>query len=72
MHKLSDTIVKEFGGISKLAELVKTPTSTANSWRSKITDSRLDHLKLAAMREGLTISWDTLLPAGDEPESEAA
>lgn len=71
MHRLSRTIVDEFGGISKLADLVKTPVSTANSWRTKITDSRLDHLKLAAMREGLTISWDTLEPVTDEPQDEA-
>jgi hypothetical protein len=72
MHKLSDTIVKEFGGISKLADLVKAPASTANSWRTKITDSRLDHLKLAALREGLTISWDTLETAdADEPKAAA-
>jgi hypothetical protein len=70
MHKLSDTIVEEFGGISKLADLVKAPVSTANSWRTKITDSRLDHLKLAAMREGLTISWETLGEAiADEPRA---
>ena len=60
MHRLSDKIIEDFGGLTKLATLVKAPVSTVNSWRDKISDSRLDHLKLAALRDGLTIAWETL------------
>jgi hypothetical protein len=71
MKRLSDQIVGEFGGISKLAELVETPVSTANSWRRRITDSRLNHLRLAALAAGKTISWNTLEEA-EVPEADAA
>jgi hypothetical protein len=71
MKRLSDQIVSEFGGLSKLAELVETPVSTANSWRRRITDSRLNHLRLAALAAGKTISWNTLEEA-EVPEADAA
>lgn len=60
MHKLSDQIIEDFGGLTELARLVKAPASTVNSWRAKISDSRLDHLRLAAAVAGKTIRWDTL------------
>lgn len=69
MKRLSDQIIEDFGGLAELARIVKAPTSTVNSWRRKITESRLDHLKLAAMREGKIIAWDTLEDGG---EAEAA
>lgn len=72
MKRLSDQIVTEFGGISELAKLVQTPTSTANSWRKRITDSRLNHLRLAALAAGKTISWNTLEEAHEKPEADAA
>jgi hypothetical protein len=71
MHRLSDKIIEEFGGLTELGKLVKAPPSTVNSWRSKISNSRLDHLRLAAKATGKTISWDTLL-AVDETERDAA
>lgn len=73
MQRLSDKIIEDFGGLTKLATLVKAPVSTVNSWRAKISESRLDHLKLAAMRDGLSISWDTLEEAAaDSDEAQAA
>jgi len=73
MKRLSDQIISDFGGLTKLAELVETPTSTANSWRRRITDSRLNHLRLAALAAGKTIRWDTLEEAeATEPEADAA
>ena len=71
MKRLSDRIVKDFGGIKALADLVEAPVSTANSWRHRITDSRLNHLRLAALAAGKMISWDTLEEA-EKPESAAA
>jgi len=69
MKRLSDKIIEDFGGVSALAKLVRAPTSTANSWRRKIPESRLHHLKLAAMSEGLVIAWDTLEDADDEAQA---
>ncbi len=60
MFKLSDKIIDDFGGTTELAKLVKAPASTVHSWRTRISNSRLDHLKLAAMAAGKMISWDTL------------
>lgn len=60
MHRLTDKIIEDFGGVSELAKLVKAPVSTVNSWRNRITDSRLDHLRLAAMAAGKEISWNAL------------
>jgi hypothetical protein len=71
MKRLSDQIIKDFGGLSELAKLVETPVSTANSWRNRITDSRLNHLRLAALAAGKTISWNTLEEA-ETPEADAA
>ena len=72
MKRLSDTIITEFGGIKALADLVEAPVSTANSWRNRITDSRLNHLRLAAMAAGKTISWNTLEEADPRTGIEAA
>lgn len=60
MKRLSDKIIEDFGGTTELSRLVKAPVSTVNSWRNRVTDSRLDHLRLAAMAAGKIISWDTL------------
>jgi hypothetical protein len=69
MKRLSKEIIDDFGGIKALADLVKAPVSTANSWRHRITDSRLDHLRLAAIQEQKVIRWDTLGEAADESEA---
>ena len=71
MHRLSDQIIEDFGGVSELARLVRAPASTVNSWKRRITESRLDHLRLAAMAAGKVISWDTLEEVADD-EAEAA
>lgn len=71
MQRLSDKIIEEFGGTTELAKLVRAPVSTVNSWRRRVTDSRLNHLQLAAMAAGKVISWDTLEEA-DSDEAEAA
>jgi hypothetical protein len=72
MKRLSDTIIAEFGGVKALADLVEAPFSTANSWRNRITDSRLNHLRLAALAAGKTISWNTLEEAATQQEQDAA
>lgn len=69
MKRLSKEIIDDFGGIKALADLVKAPVSTANSWRHRITDSRLDHLRLAAIQEQKVVRWDTLGEATDESEA---
>ena len=70
MKRLSDEIVDDFGGLAEMARLVKAPVSTANSWRQRIPNSRLDHLKLAANVAGLRVRWETLEEA--MPKREAA
>lgn len=72
MKRLSDKIISDFGGVKALADLVEAPFSTANSWRNRVTDSRLNHLRLAAMAAGKTISWDTLEDAADAKPGIAA
>lgn len=72
MKALSEEIIEDFGGLVKLADLVEAPTSTVNSWRRKITDSRLNHLRLAAAVAGRTVRWNTLRDAGADPEVVAA
>jgi hypothetical protein len=72
MKRLSDKIIQDFGGIKAMADLVEAPVSTANSWRHRITDSRLNHLRLAALAAGKIISWDTLEEADAPNASEAA
>lgn len=69
MKRLSDKIIQDFGGIKALADLVEAPVSTAHSWRQRITDSRLNHLRLAALAAGKIISWDTLEDAKDASEA---
>lgn len=71
MHRLSDKIIDDFGGLAELARLVEAPTSTVTSWKKRsISPSRLNHLKLAALASGKMISWDTLEEV--EPRKEAA
>jgi hypothetical protein len=76
MQRLTDEAVKALGGTTAVAALLKAPVSTVHSWkRSGISDSRLDHLKLAASAAGKDIDWDTALedvPAEASPEAEAA
>ncbi|WP_324807168.1 hypothetical protein SH584_11355 [Sphingomonas sp. LY29] len=62
MFRLSDKIIDDFGGTTELGKLVKAPASTVHSWRNRITDSRLDHLKLAAAAAGKRVRWETLEP----------
>lgn len=60
MKSYADRIVDAMGGTSAVAQMSKTPTSTVHSWRKNgIPDARLDHLKLVADREGLSIDWTT-------------
>lgn len=68
MQRLSDEIIDDFGGLTKLAELVKSPVSTVNSWKRFIPESRLDHLRLAADAAGVSVRWETLID-DDEPRS---
>lgn len=60
MHRLSDEIIDDFGGLSELARIVDAPPSTVSSWRQRLSKSRLNHLRLAAVAHGKTIRWDTL------------
>jgi hypothetical protein len=70
MHRLSDEIIDDFGGLAELARLVEAPVSTVASWRKRVPHSRLNHLKLAALAHGKMIRWDTLEPA--DPKKVAA
>ena len=72
MKRLSKQIVEDFGGIAEIARLVEAPHSTASSWLDRVTNSRLHHLRLAAMAAGKVISWDTLEEADEKPRRAAA
>lgn len=66
--------MEALGGTSKVATLIKAPISTVHSWkRTGITESRLDHLKLAAAAAGIEIDWETALEeAPDSPDTPAS
>jgi hypothetical protein len=69
MQRLTDDALKQLGGTTAVAELLKAPVSTVHSWkRSGISPSRLDHLKLAVRAEGREVDWDKAL----EPVPSAA
>lgn len=59
MKRLTEQAFRDLGGSTAIAELVKAPVSTVHSWRAKITESRLHHLRLAAAAAGKEIDWDT-------------
>jgi hypothetical protein len=46
------------GGTTAVAEMLEAPVSTVHSFKSKISRSRLAHLKLAAAAAGKQIDWD--------------
>jgi hypothetical protein len=70
MQKLTDDAVKQLGGTTAVADLVKAPVSTVHSWkRNGISASRLDHLKLAAQAAGKHIDWDKAVEPASEQEA---
>ena len=46
MSRNADALIDELGGTTRVSELTKAPLSTVHSWRTKISESRLEHLKL--------------------------
>eukprot|EP01037_Dinobryon_pediforme_P018032 gene18032-18269_t len=64
----ANAIIDHLGGTSAVARMIKAPTSTVHSWRSKgIPPSRLEHLRLLAQVQGITLP-DEAAPAG-RPEA---
>lgn len=74
MQRLTDQAMRDLGGTTAVAELLKAPVSTVHSWkRTGISPSRLDHLKLAASAAGKEIDWEAALEElPGQPESAAA
>jgi hypothetical protein len=72
MKRLSPEIIAKFGSIQAISDLVHAPHSTVKAWRSRISDSRLHHLRLASMAAGLEIPWDTLEDADPLPDKKEA
>ena len=66
MAHLTDTIIEALGGLTAIADMTRAPVSTVNSWKSKITDSRLHHLQLAARDKGLEVDWSAMGAANGE------
>jgi hypothetical protein len=69
MQRLTDDAMKALGGSTAVAKLLKAPVSTVHSWtKTGISDSRLDHLMLAATAAGKDIDWASALEeVPDEP-----
>lgn len=68
MQTFSDKLIDAMGGTSVVSRFTKAAASTVHSWRAKgLSESRLDHLKLIAEREGIAIDWET----GERIEHEA-
>jgi hypothetical protein len=64
--KLTDEGLRQLGGTTAVAVLVKAPVSTVHSWkRNGISASRLDHLRLAAKEAGLAIDWAQAIEGAD-------
>ena len=56
MENLSNRIIDGLGGTTAVAKLLRAPTSTVHSWRKgAIPRSRLAHIEIAALAEGLTL-----------------
>jgi hypothetical protein len=54
-------LIDALGGTTVVARLTKSKTSTVHSWRKNgISESRLHHLRLAAMAENPGFDFDTL------------
>ncbi|WP_294391990.1 hypothetical protein [uncultured Sphingomonas sp.] len=52
-------IIEGLGGPPKVAEMTKAPVTTVHSWmRVGLTRARLDHMRLAAAREGAEFDFD--------------
>src|SRR5687768_6418598 len=60
MHALASRIIDALGGTTDTARMISAPISTVHSWRKiGIPAARLDHLKLAAQRDGKMIDWES-------------
>ena len=60
MMRLSKEVIEALGGTTAIARLVHAPVSTVNSWKDRISESRLAHLMLAAGAAGLVIDWSSV------------
>lgn len=60
----ADQVIDALGGTTAVATAIEAPTSTVHSWRKiGIPSSRMAHLKLVAMQQGVELP---------EPPAEAA
>ena len=60
MQTFSDKVIDAMGGTTAVSLLTKAAVSTVHSWRKNgLPESRLEHLKLIAARDGLAIDWET-------------
>lgn len=60
MQTYSDRVIDAMGGTTVVSGLTKAALSTVHSWRKNgIPESRLEHLKLIAARDGVVINWET-------------
>lgn len=63
MKTFSDNVIDALGGSTAVSRKSGAPLSTVHSWRKNgIPNSRLEHLKLIALQEGVEIDWSTGLP----------
>lgn len=59
MDHHATAIIDALGGTTKVADLIKAPTSTVQSWKKiGIPPSRLEHLKLIAKVEKIDLPAD--------------
>ncbi len=56
MNVAACNLIDALGGTSAVARMTKTATSTVHSWRTiGITESRMDHIRLAAKEAGIDV-----------------
>ena len=56
MNTEANLVIDHLGGTSAVAKLIEAPVSTVHSWRTiGIPQSRMAHLRLAAMAAGLDL-----------------
>lgn len=60
MSTFSDALIDAMGGTTKVSELTDAPPSTVQSWRKKLTRSRLNHLRRVIETEQLDIDVSAL------------
>jgi hypothetical protein len=66
MDAFATNLINTFGGLTKVAELMRAPVTTVSSWkRSGLSQSRLAHLRLIAEKEGVAVDWSNGLPFDD-------